>query len=134
MATYLSFVPSLAPIGGRADESTTSLSSGCFTWGSSDIATGNTRLADHNVEAADVVEVSAVPAVDELAAVGMLGAKSGRPASEAAGGRTPRGVDVYGESPKPWEIKHMIVLAKETLTRRGLGCVEIISMVGSDVA
>lgn len=33
-------------------------------------------------------------AADELIAVGMQGTKRGRPANEAAGDRTPRGVDV----------------------------------------
>ena len=97
IATYccdLIVCASLAPIGGRAEDSTTTPSSGCFARGSSDIAAEDTRLADHNVEAAAVVGVTAVAAADELVAVGMLGTKSGRPANEAGGDRTPRGVDV----------------------------------------
>ena len=73
---------------------TTAPSSGCFARGGSDIAAGDTRLADHNVEVAAVVKVTAVADADELVAVGMLGTKSGKPANEATGGRTPRGVDV----------------------------------------
>ena len=89
IATYccdLIFCASLAPIGRRAEDSTTAPSSGCFARGSRVIAAGDTRLADNNVEAA-VVEVTAVAAADELDAAGT---KSGRPANEAAGGRTPR--------------------------------------------
>ena len=76
MATYccdLIFCVSLALIGGRADERTTAPSTGSLGIGS--------RAA------------TAVATVVDVDATAVLGANTGSPARDAAGGKAPRGVN-----------------------------------------
>ena len=80
MATYccdLIFCASFAPIGGRADERTTAPSAGALGTGSSAASAG----------------AAAVAVVVDVRARVALGANTGSPARDAAGGKTPRGVD-----------------------------------------
>ena len=91
MATYccdLIFCASFAPIGGRADERTTAPSAGALGTGSSTASAGAAELA----AVAVVVDVR-----DRVA----LGANTGSPARDAAGGKTPKGVDAAPVGEKP---------------------------------
>ena len=89
MATYccdLIFCASLALIGGRADERTTAPSTGSLGIGS---------------RATRGVKPAAVATVVDVDATAVLGANTGSPARDAAGGKTPRGVNTapVGERP-----------------------------------
>ena len=79
MATYccdLIFCASFALIGGRADERTTAPPTGGWRTGSSAARAG-------------VVKLAAEAAVVTVAATVVLGANTGSPARDAAGGKTP---------------------------------------------
>ena len=85
----LIFCASLALIGGRAEESTTAPCPGCLGGGSRAEVAWEVRLAAADIDGttvgvADTLEVN-----------------TGRPARDAAGGKTPRGVSVApaGEQP-----------------------------------
>ena len=91
MATYccdLIFCASLALIGGRADERTTAPSTGSLGIGSRAARAGGVKPA-------------AVATMVDVDATAVLGANTGSPARDAAGGKTPRGVDAAPVGGRP---------------------------------